>query len=345
MVEISLNGEPEVSSEGSRALLLDGCLQALPLAAGKDDLFLPFGWNRLWLTDVLPERFWCRAEITDASDELLKADLTLLVGDGTILGAIEGFTAKRATRQRLLAAGGGIGSLLYEVSWRPSSDTPTSESARERRELQERQGNWVLVGDGGGVSGEIAAALGVCYQKTIQVDTSRDRPTEKSATVVASRREDWRAFFAKLGDELRGVLHLSGIDAGASAADTEGVARDVRTAMTSALALSQGLDDARRAPSGGLWILTRGRKRAPREPVGIRRVLSSGDSHERLGGKQIGSDLGSLILTPPNPASRTTSSMNCCVPEAKPSSPGATGCERCHGWYRYLPGDTPKRLG
>ena len=122
VVEVALAGEPEAGGVAARSMLLDGCLQAVPAAAGEDDLFLPFGWDRLWLADTLPDRVWCRAQISDAGDEVLKADLELIAGDGTLLGTIEGFSAKRGTRERLLAAGERSGGPLHAEEAAPSGD-------------------------------------------------------------------------------------------------------------------------------------------------------------------------------------------------------------------------------
>ncbi len=262
-VEIALVGE-EKDGVSDRAFLLDGCLQALPAAAGKDELYLPFGWDRLWLADTFPERVWCRARITETGDELLKADLQLLAADGAILGAIDGFAAKRATRQRLLAAGGGIGGLLYEVAWRQCSGEPGT-AADELPTVQEAPSatTWVLVGNAGDVADGIMTALDAHGHKAILVSPMDKEVPEGTARVAADCRESWRPFFEGLGGKLRGVIHLAGIDAGARAMDLDGLAREIREATASALTLCQGLEDAERTRTIDLWFLTRGAQTGP----------------------------------------------------------------------------------
>ena len=132
VVEVALAGEPAAGGVAGRSILLDGCLQAVPAAAGEDDLFLPFGWDRLWLADALPERVWGRARITGTGDEVLRADLELMAGDGTLLGAIEGFAAKRATRPRLLAAGARTGGPLQGEAAAPPGDRGPATSLLAR---------------------------------------------------------------------------------------------------------------------------------------------------------------------------------------------------------------------
>ena len=111
-------------------LLLDGCFQVLSAArhsaGGVDELtYLPFGWERLWLTEPLPERVICHARMwenaraaNDAPPEVLSGDLWFYTPDGVEVGGLSGYTVKRATRAALLAGTEGVQDLLYEVVWR-----------------------------------------------------------------------------------------------------------------------------------------------------------------------------------------------------------------------------------
>ena len=122
-------------------LLLDGCFQVLGAArvqAGAEDgtTYLPFGWERLWLADGLPDRIVCHVRMREdarsgsADDEsggtaeVMAGDLRLYDPDGTLVGELNGYTIKRATRAALLAAVEGVKELLYEVVWRDRALAP-----------------------------------------------------------------------------------------------------------------------------------------------------------------------------------------------------------------------------
>ena len=127
--ELSL---PEAVDEGSieaHPLLLDGCFQVMAEArsvVGVEDgvAYLPFGWERLWLSGPLPEQMVCHArlrepeEITGGPPEILTGDLVFCDRQGAVFGGLSGYTVKRATRAALLSATSGLGDLFYEVVWR-----------------------------------------------------------------------------------------------------------------------------------------------------------------------------------------------------------------------------------
>ncbi|MYG80708.1 MAG: acyltransferase domain-containing protein, partial [Gemmatimonadetes bacterium] len=115
-------------------LVLDGCFQVVGAArnlAGPHGsvTYLPFGWERLWLrTGELPDRVVCHVRLSDASraaeavegepPEVITGELRIHDLNGALLGGLDGYTVKRATRAALLSAGEGVKDLLYEVVWR-----------------------------------------------------------------------------------------------------------------------------------------------------------------------------------------------------------------------------------
>ena len=121
-------------------ILLDGCFQVFSAARGHarsdDDVpYLPFGWERLWLTGPLPEHVVCHVRLrespkdadegdADAAPEVVTGDLRIYDANGVELGGLDGYTVKRATRAALLAAVEGLDDLLYQVVWRDGSLTP-----------------------------------------------------------------------------------------------------------------------------------------------------------------------------------------------------------------------------
>ena len=123
-------------------LVLDGCFQVIGvarLAGGKDPAtYLPFGWERFWLTGPLPDRVVCHVRMGDVSPaaeaetgepaEVLTGEINIYDPSGMALGGLSGYTIKRATRAALLSAVEGVKDLLYEVVWReralPAGITP-----------------------------------------------------------------------------------------------------------------------------------------------------------------------------------------------------------------------------
>ena len=125
-------------------LLLDGCFQVMGAArnlAGTEGgaTYLPFGWDRMWLADKLPDRVLCHVRLNDASreaeltpgepPETLSGELSIYDMNGNPLGRLSGYSVKRATQAALLAAIEGVNDLLYEVVWREYALPPGITSA------------------------------------------------------------------------------------------------------------------------------------------------------------------------------------------------------------------------
>ena len=124
-------------------LLLDGCFQVVGVArnmtgAPGEPTHLPFGWERLWLARRVPDRFFCHVVMSDASrsesesgepPEVLSGELRLYDTNGALLGELNGYAVKRATREALLSAVEEVDDLLYEVVWRDRPLAPGIEAA------------------------------------------------------------------------------------------------------------------------------------------------------------------------------------------------------------------------
>ena len=136
--EVSLP-EPGQNELDIHPLVLDGCFQVVaatrnPGGAEGETTYLPFGWERFWLTGRLPEKVICHVRMSEASQEekveanepleVLSGELRIYDPDGTLLGGLSGYTVKRATRAALLATVEGVQELLYEVVWRENALAP-----------------------------------------------------------------------------------------------------------------------------------------------------------------------------------------------------------------------------
>ena len=136
--EIALRESVGANGLDVHPLLIDGCFQVM--SATRDftrgevsTAYMPFGWERLWLSGSLPDRIICHARTRESSrarepespepPEALTADLWLYDPYGLPIGAFIGFTSKRATRAALLSFSEDLNDLLYEISWRNDSFT------------------------------------------------------------------------------------------------------------------------------------------------------------------------------------------------------------------------------
>ena len=131
--EVTLPDELARNGLDFHPVLLDGCLQVASAARMDDDslgnaTYLPFAWERLWMSGPLPPRVFCHAAMREkASDaaadtrrgapEVFAMDVTIYSPDGEPLGGIIGLTIKRATREALFSGEEGVSGLLYDVVW------------------------------------------------------------------------------------------------------------------------------------------------------------------------------------------------------------------------------------
>ncbi|MYE53792.1 MAG: type I polyketide synthase, partial [Chloroflexi bacterium] len=114
-------------------LLMDGCFQVIGVArnmtgAPGEATYLPFGWERFWLSRQLPDRLVCHVIMSegatttesesDSQPEVLSGEMRIYDTSGVLIGGFSGYTVKRATRAALLSAFEGVSDLLYEIDWR-----------------------------------------------------------------------------------------------------------------------------------------------------------------------------------------------------------------------------------
>ena len=141
-------------------------------------------------------------------------------------------------------------------------------AARAPAEVTEPRGLWVLAADRGAVAAELAAALQARNQQVILASaeaTGKGRFAQDGdglvhTAVEIERRESWQDLICALPSDvpLAGVVHLAALDGHGIRASTAELACDARRALSSALALLQGVDASGAVPATGVWLITRG---------------------------------------------------------------------------------------
>ncbi len=152
----------------------------------------------------------------------------------------------------------------------PDTDDPLGSSvivARGPADVAPSPGIWVVAADRGGAAAKLAADLASRNQTVLLADEAgrgHGVPPECPGVIPAAldptRREAWRSLLEDLpGDApFRGVAHLMALDGHGAAASTQEMAEDVTRAAATALALAQGIVDARVVPAEGIRFVTRG---------------------------------------------------------------------------------------
>lgn len=145
-------------------------------------------------------------------------------------------------------------------------------------EVTESEGVWVITRDAGGVAEGIANELTGRNQKVVlvgaegvaDVQFAADGPNVLDSALEVEDRESWSVLLEHLiGDlPLNGVIHTLSLDGHGPEASTDDMARDVRRAGASALAMVQGLTESDAVPAKGVWFVTRGAQVLERERGG-----------------------------------------------------------------------------
>ena len=235
--EVVLPAGLETAALLAHPSLLDGCFQVLAAAMGEINgetgnaadsesavTYLPFGWERLWLSGALPQRVLCHARLrpvakaggqSDDGDsdagvvpQVRLADLSFYDPDGRPLGGVMGFSMKRATRAALLSASERIEDLLYEVVWRgviAAADDVAEDDASDEAAV----GPVLLIDGGDGSAPALAAIADGLTARGVSVVTGADEdPARLLDSVLAADEPDLG------GPDLGGIVYVAAAGAG-----------------------------------------------------------------------------------------------------------------------------------
>ncbi|MCY3837752.1 MAG: SDR family NAD(P)-dependent oxidoreductase [Gammaproteobacteria bacterium] len=193
--EVVLPAGVDAMDGGIHPVLLDGCFQVFSAARSHGDTddetpYLPFGWERMTLTGALPDKLVCHVRLTtgapneasagETAREVVTGDLDIYDANGLLLGCLQGYTVKRATRAALLAAVEGLDELLYEVVWR---DGPLAPAIRPADFLP-RPG---FVADQSGKFVDYLAAEGVGAETRTELLADLERLSRHYALITLDR--------------------------------------------------------------------------------------------------------------------------------------------------------------
>ena len=268
--EVETSARPRDPGSSIHPAMLDACCRVAlaveaPGGRNPDDLWLPLRWEGLHLAARVPERLTCHARLTgsdarpDGTAGTRRFDLSLHGPDGEAVGVLAGLTLRRTTPAELLAGADGSGDeLLYEFEWR--ADDPGEGVAHDDGH---EPGMWLVAAPGSERAAELAGSLAQALRgrsQTVAVATDVEAGFDARLPVEPSSRMSWRSLIRGLPTDLplRGVVHLTGPEGSGAGASADDLRRELKVRLGSALALTQGLLDADRAPNDGIWFVTCG---------------------------------------------------------------------------------------
>ena len=279
-----------------------GCIQYRPLDVEKDPVaqgFDPHGYDLIIASNVLHATRYleetlghCRELLAPSGQLVALENLTGLGWMDLTFGQLDGWWRfaddyrphhALATPEIWRQALGDAGFEQVEVLGVDEKDPNRTLDkgvivARGPAEVAEPPGVWVVAADAGGFGAALANDLAARNQTVLLASADAQvngkepvgGPGVFEAAVEPDRRESWRLLIENLPADapLSGIVNLAGLDGHGEQAATEEMAKDVRRAAESALALVQGVIDSDAIPAGGLWFVTRGAQVLERERGG-----------------------------------------------------------------------------
>jgi acyl transferase domain-containing protein/acyl carrier protein len=178
-------------------MLLDGAFQSLAVGLLRDSdssLFLPVGIERYsnFSSSALTAAssgLWCHGKWHETEGDMRTADLTLFDDRGHVVAHVGKLRVRAVSRTALRQmVGSGSDRLLYHMTWKPGEFPP----------LNNRHGQWLVVGGASEWNEKVAKLLGEKGQHAIQVElanaeTVPDGPllNDTSAKISATDFDQW----------------------------------------------------------------------------------------------------------------------------------------------------------
>jgi myxalamid-type polyketide synthase MxaB len=206
--------------------LLDACFQALLATVPDGGTLVPVAVERLTLYRPPAPVLWSHARRRPPSGDSIETDLNIFDEGGNPVARVEGLTSKR-----IAGASGDGRDLLYTVEW-------IERSPALYTEILETPGHWILFADGDEIAEGLAGKLRANGQTCTIARPGENRALEKS------------------GENLKGVLYLSGLNPSADLETT--IERECTNFLAIVQALIRRNDSRPSLPSPRLWLVTRG---------------------------------------------------------------------------------------
>lgn len=224
--------------------LLDACFQVLLgllVEVAEVGTFVPAAIERIHWYHDLGDETWVRIKLHPSQNTSSRTlDMVFTDANGRVAAEFLGFRVQRVTtRPRRPSA--AIDDCLFSVAWQLKNQSPS------RAATLPKTGRWLIFGDAGGLGTKIGSQLRQWGADYVEV-THGDHYTRLNANHYAldySVGEHYtrliRDEFAKNG-ELRGVIHLSSLDATALENSThESLRNDTKQIVSTALFITQAI--------------------------------------------------------------------------------------------------------
>ena len=279
---------------------VDAAFHLTPLAAprsqdGAFSVYTPARLRELWVSaeDRLP--LWGHVVAAPGAGKVSQT-VTVVDGEGAVLAQMQGLELVELGQ----VVAPALPDWLHTVAWEPQA-LPDIRSA-EAANAADKTGHWIVFADRTGVGAALAATMRSAGC-TVALIFAGEHPAADGFTLnpasPAEMESLWQQLFPHAQPQCRGIVHLWGLDAGATTAATatgaEQLAARQEASLASALHLVQSAERRQWALSPKIWLVTQNAQRGfaleQASLWGLGRVL--GTEHPDLWGGLI--DLGGAL--------------------------------------------------
>ncbi|MBF0318965.1 MAG: polyketide synthase dehydratase domain-containing protein, partial [Nitrospirae bacterium] len=208
---IILSASVDSSTYNTHPIAIDAALQTAfaLISHTTTENFLPVGIGTLTARLQPVTKLWSHARTISTTDNEMKLDFTVYRDDGTPVMFMEGLTAKKADRTKLIRKSEArLDDFLYEIYW----ERRDSEAAHQTADLPVQSGQWVVFSDRDALGMELASHFRENGLECVIVGPGaayRELPGGEGCEVNPQSAGDFEKLFSAFG-RLSGVVYLWG---------------------------------------------------------------------------------------------------------------------------------------
>ncbi|QWR78733.1 type I polyketide synthase [Candidatus Magnetomonas plexicatena] len=202
LISLSDSAAMDSSKYNIHPIAIDAVLQTAAALIDAEETFLPVGFGALQTKPQSVTKLWSHAKTIFKSDNEIKLNFTVFTEDGAPVMFIEGLTAKKADRTKLLSKT-KHDDFLYDIVWE-RKDTQQSEK------LLEKTGQWAIFTNRDGIGEQLTSIFKENGLESVLVragNTFRELSDGKNYEINPQSAGDFEKLFTSIG-KLTGVVYL-----------------------------------------------------------------------------------------------------------------------------------------